>query len=471
MKHLDHVAAIDVLVDQGLASNDDLVMRNESLIILSDFDKSEAKDLAQKANKVKWTVEGDENTKFFHGVLKKKRRNMAIKGPDGLTFAFFKHFWSIIEEDVVRFVEDFSVTAHIPKGCNPSFIALIPKVLDPKVMSDFRPISLIGCQYKKIDGPLILNEVMEWYRKRKRRLMIFKVDFWEFLDLVMAKIGFAPIDEYEICRGLRQGDPLFPFLFILAMEGLHVVIRKALQIGLFKGALIGERGFLMSHLMYADDVIFMGDWSFQNVNNLIGILRCFFLTPGLKINVQKSKLLGVRVDHEESSELASILGYEDVVDKFKHKLSTWNSRILSVGDLEDRKMTWVAWKKCLASKEHGGWVVIKNTHRNSGRIGKASFPSSASSPWIVILKATKHLMEKGIDLLSLCKRKVGDESLISFWDDDWCGDRPLKLQFPRVYALDDVKSCTVVERLRLLDWFSVFRRPPRGGDEILQYTA
>ncbi|GKC02796.1 RNA-directed DNA polymerase, eukaryota, reverse transcriptase zinc-binding domain protein [Tanacetum coccineum] len=61
--------------------------------------------------------------------------------------------------------------------------------------------------------------------------------------------------------------------------------------------------------------------------------------------------------------------------------------------------------------------------------------------------------------------------LLTWQDDDWCGDRPLKLQFLRVYALDDAKSCTVVERLRLLDWFSVFRRPPRGGDEILQYTA
>ncbi|GJW39205.1 RNA-directed DNA polymerase, eukaryota, reverse transcriptase zinc-binding domain protein [Tanacetum coccineum] len=480
MKHLDRVAAIDVLADQGLASKDDSVMRNESLKILS---------------------------------------------PDGLTFAFFKHFWSIIEEDVVCFVEDFFVTAHIPKGCNPSFIALIPKVLDPKVVSDFRPMSLIECQYKKIgkllanrlsliieecvsseqsafikdmniiDDPLILNEVMEWYQKRKRRLMIFKVDFWEFLDLVMAEIGFgfkwrrwiegcllnarasilvngAPIDEYEICRGLRQGDPLSPFLFILAMEGLHAVIRKALQIGLFKGALIGEKGFLMSHLMYADDVIFMGDWSFQNVNNLIGILRCFFLTSGLKINVQKSKLLGVRVDHEESFELASILGCEvsmfpftylgvpigsnmsllanwkDVMDKFKHKLSTWNSHIVSVGG----RLTLIKAvlenlpTYCMVPCEDLWIKVIKNTHRNSGRIGEASFPSSASSPWIVILKATKHLMEKGIDLLSLCKRKG-------------------------LRSDENVKSCTVVERLRLLDWFSVFRRPPRGGDEILQYTA
>nr|GEY66539.1 RNA-directed DNA polymerase, eukaryota, reverse transcriptase zinc-binding domain protein [Tanacetum cinerariifolium] len=88
------------------------------------------------------------------------------------------------------------------------------------------------------------------------------------------------------------------------------------------------------------------------------------------------------------------------------------------------------------------------------------FRVSCEDMWI---KVTKHLTEKSINLLSLCKRKVGDGSSISFWDDDWCGDRPLKLQFPRVYALDDAKSCTVVERLRLLDWFLVFRRPPRGA--------
>ncbi|GJU79241.1 putative RNA-directed DNA polymerase, eukaryota, reverse transcriptase zinc-binding domain protein [Tanacetum coccineum] len=64
---------------EQIEAKDDLVMRNESLKVLSDLDRSEAKDLAQKA-KVKWAVEGDENTKFLHGILKKKRRNMAIKG-------------------------------------------------------------------------------------------------------------------------------------------------------------------------------------------------------------------------------------------------------------------------------------------------------------------------------------------------------------------------------------------------------
>ena len=62
---------------------------------------------------------------------------------DGLSFAFFKAFWSIIEKDVVRFLEDFFITCHFPKACNSSFIAFIYKITSPKFVSDVRPISLI----------------------------------------------------------------------------------------------------------------------------------------------------------------------------------------------------------------------------------------------------------------------------------------------------------------------------------------
>ena len=150
-------------------------------------------------------------------------------GPDGFTFKFFKTFWEVINSDVVRFVREFFQSASFPKGCNSSFIALIPKVGNASFVSDFRPISLIGCQYKIVgklladrlskvigcvvgveqsafikgrnilDGPLILNECMAWYRKRKKDLMVFKVDFekaydslrWDYLDVVMEKIGFG----------------------------------------------------------------------------------------------------------------------------------------------------------------------------------------------------------------------------------------------------------------------------------------
>ncbi|GKD59559.1 putative RNA-directed DNA polymerase, eukaryota, reverse transcriptase zinc-binding domain protein [Tanacetum coccineum] len=251
-------------------------------------------------------------------------------GPNKFTFKFFTTFWDLLEEDVNRFVQDFFVSGSFPKGCNSSFIALIPKVSNATLVTDFRPISLIGCQYKIIgkilanrlsmvirscvspeqstfikgrnilDDPLILSEVMAWYRKRKKQLMLFKLDFekdfdslrWDFLDLVMEKLGFgllwrswikgrlsnartsilvngSPTTEFEISRGLRQGDPLFLFLFILAMEGLHAFICKAIDIGIYSGALIGDNNMSLSHLIYADDVIFLGEWSRVNAHNLL----------------------------------------------------------------------------------------------------------------------------------------------------------------------------------------------------------
>ena len=76
-----------------------------------------------------------------------------------------------------------------------------------------------------------------------------------------------------MCKGLRQGDLMSPFLFILAIEALHEVLRKAINIRLFRGVEIGANSFSLSHLMYADDVIFEGEWSLGNANNVIGLLR------------------------------------------------------------------------------------------------------------------------------------------------------------------------------------------------------
>nr|GEY85859.1 cysteine-rich receptor-like protein kinase [Tanacetum cinerariifolium] len=150
-------------------------------------------------------------------------------GPNGFTFKFFTSFWDLIEEDVYRFVYKFFHTNHFLKGCNSSFISLIPKISCAKFVSDFQPISLIGYQYKIIgkilanrlstvtescvsptqsafikgrnilDGLLILSEVLAWYRKCKKGLMVFKVDFekafeslgWDILNLILEKFGFG----------------------------------------------------------------------------------------------------------------------------------------------------------------------------------------------------------------------------------------------------------------------------------------
>ncbi|GJW99501.1 RNA-directed DNA polymerase, eukaryota, reverse transcriptase zinc-binding domain protein [Tanacetum coccineum] len=122
-----------------------------------------------------------------------------------------------------------------------------------------------------LDDPLILSETVDWYKKRKKKMMIFKVDFkksfdsvsWRYLDYVLDKLGFSikwrnwikdglasartsilingsPTSEFSLKRGLRQGDPLSPFLFIIVIEGLHMVLNDGLAANMFHGVKVPE---------------------------------------------------------------------------------------------------------------------------------------------------------------------------------------------------------------------------------------
>lgn len=119
-------------------------------------------------------------------------------GPDGFTVEFFKQHWEFLKNDLLEAYNEFADTAIIPKGVNAAFITLIPKVSNPMVVKEFKPISLISSIYKILskmlanrlkkvlpciidstqsafiknrqilDGPLITNEVLEWAKKKKR---------------------------------------------------------------------------------------------------------------------------------------------------------------------------------------------------------------------------------------------------------------------------------------------------------------
>ncbi|KAJ0668540.1 putative RNA-directed DNA polymerase [Helianthus annuus] len=166
-------------------------------------------------------------------------------------------------------------------------------------------------------------------------------------------VNGSPTSEFKLQRGLRQGDPLSPFLFILAMEALDVIMTRARERGVFEGVKTPKEGPCISHLCYADDVIFMGVWSETNILNLNRILRCFYLCSGLKVNLNKSSLYGVGVVEEEVELMAKKLGckegklpfgylgltiganmkraklWKPVVDKFNKKLSAWKAKCLS----------------------------------------------------------------------------------------------------------------------------------------------
>lgn len=118
----------------------------------------------------------------------------------------------------------------------------------------------------------------------------------------------SPTIKFEISRGLKQGDPPSPFLFILAMEGLHGITCQAVEMGIYRGASFGNGNMNISHLIYDDGIIFIGEWTRINAHNLLCMLRCFYLVSGLKINVHKSNILGVCVSDEDVSVMANAIG-------------------------------------------------------------------------------------------------------------------------------------------------------------------
>jgi hypothetical protein len=169
-------------------------------------------------------------------------------------------------------------------------------------------------------------------------------------------VNGSPTDEFPLERGLRQGDPLSPFLFLLAAEGLSVMMRAMVQSNIFTGYSVGSTNpSVISHLQFADDTLLMGAKSWANVRALRAVLVLFEKVSGLKVNFHKSMLVGVNINDSWLAEAAAVLGcvvgkvpflylglpiggkpqhlsfWEPVLTRIRTRLSGWKSRFLSFG--------------------------------------------------------------------------------------------------------------------------------------------
>nr|GEX03201.1 putative RNA-directed DNA polymerase, eukaryota, reverse transcriptase zinc-binding domain protein [Tanacetum cinerariifolium] len=602
----NELCVIDKKVDGGVVSDSSLLRRMELQRKLYDFNQLAAIDSVQKS-KVKWAIEGDENLKFFHGIINRRRSYLAIRGvfdkgnwvfdprlvkevfckhfesrfkkpvgqrflldfsfknrlsnlqasdleshvtrdeirsaiwscgenkspgPDGYSFEFFKKYWNFVGPDLCEAVEYFFETGLFAEGYNSSFIALIPKVADAKLVNDFRPISLIGCIHKVVtkilanwlslvivdlvsdtqsafianrhilDGPFILNEILHWCKRKNKQAMFFKVDFakaydtvrWDYLLDVLEAFGFghtwcnwipgtlssarasvlvngSPSKEFSFHCGLKQGDPLSPFFFILIMESLHLSFSQAVDEGVFKGVQL-NRSLSISHLFYADDAMFIGEWSDANLKGVM-VRKC----------------------------MSRHQAWEDVVFKLRSRLSKWKVKTLSIdGRLTllksvfgaSPKITWAACDKILASKKNGGlgvssfhalnralllkwvWRFISQDGSLWFRVIHALYGADIGSHsvtfsfnWCSIVREFYFLKGKGFDLLSYCTKRIGDENGTRFWYDKWVGDKSLMESFPRLFALEEDKELVVADKFKAALDVS-FRRQVRNGAELQQ---
>jgi len=150
-------------------------------------------------------------------------------GSYGFNFNFIKSCREVVKVDILRELNEFHANRRLPKGTNSSFLALIPKRLDPQDLGEYRPISLIGCLYKIIakllarrinrvmniivdcrqtnflgernilDGALSADEVVHEAMGKKKPCLIFIVDFekaydivrWELLVYMLQRLGFC----------------------------------------------------------------------------------------------------------------------------------------------------------------------------------------------------------------------------------------------------------------------------------------
>ncbi|GJY90719.1 RNA-directed DNA polymerase, eukaryota, reverse transcriptase zinc-binding domain protein [Tanacetum coccineum] len=380
----------------------------------------------------------------------------------------------LIDKDVMAAVKHFFQSGFIPKGVNSSFIALIPKSPDAKMVKEFRPISLIGSLYKII-AKILAN----------RLVMV--------LGDIVNEVQSAFVADRQILDG--------PFI-------LNEIFQWFVDAGMFKGIAL-DSSMQLSHMFYVDDAVFVGQWNNSNIDTIVHVLECFHRASGLRINMRKSKIIGIAVNEDRVKQAASKIGCEilkvpfsylgskvgggsmsriqswnEIVEKMIDRLSKWKMKTLSIvdmGEMEKEKgglgvsslyalnralmFKWV-WR--FTTQKTSLWArVIKAIHGEDKKIGKCSKAGHASI-WRDIVQEMDAFKQHGTDLYSFMQKKLGDGANTSFWEDVWCENTVLKDKYPRLYALELNKNIKVAAKLAQTSMSCSFRREPRSGVEHSQ---
>uniref|UniRef100_A0A803Q6A7 Reverse transcriptase domain-containing protein n=1 Tax=Cannabis sativa TaxID=3483 RepID=A0A803Q6A7_CANSA len=288
--------------------------------------------------------------------------NHKAPGPDGMSVLFYKHYWESVGADFCDAVSDFFITGKMHRGINATNVVLIPKVQNPVRTSQFRPISLCNVVYKVIskilanrikpllpslicptqaafvpgrnihDNNVIVQEIIHSFNRKKGKegLFAIKIDLvkaydrlsWKFIDHMLACYGVpqqfrlwisqcisttslniclngGPVGSLKPACGLRQGDPLSPYLFIWAAEALSRLFNEALDNGSIQGIKLSRGGPTLSHIFFADDLILVGRANLVEANRYWQCLENFCSWSGQQVNKLKTSIFFSRNTPED----------------------------------------------------------------------------------------------------------------------------------------------------------------------------
>jgi hypothetical protein len=345
------------------------------------------------------------------------KRN-ASPGPDGFNVEFYIATWEWIGDDVHQLVKNFFLTASLPAHANDTHIALIPKKLVPMVPADYRPISLCNVIYKIIakclanrlkphlpdyihpsqqafiegrrisDNIIIAQEITHSFQLSswKNKAFMLKIDLakafdrleWNFITAALARKGLhghfinlihtcissprfsviingQPYANFVSTRGIRQGCPLSPYLFVLAINELSLALQDALSRSDLSGIVLGPNCPPIHSLLFADDLLICGTATIQEAQQMKNIIQTFCSSSGQLPNWTKSGVVfSKHVDQGTQENIQNIFhvplidetfshlghplilpaknrseAYNFILQKFKTKLSTYKANSLS----------------------------------------------------------------------------------------------------------------------------------------------
>ncbi|XP_016185975.1 uncharacterized protein LOC107627664 [Arachis ipaensis] len=166
-------------------------------------------------------------------------------------------------------------------------------------------------------------------------------------------INGSPSKPFKMERGMRQGDPISLFLFVLIVDVLHKMVGEAVRNGRISPLVVGRDSIELSHLQFADDTILFCPPKEETMKNCKRLLRCFELISGLSINFDKSILIPFNCEDQLVQHMCSLLGckegtlpvkylriplranprliktWKPIIDKVEEKLSLWKAKVLN----------------------------------------------------------------------------------------------------------------------------------------------
>ncbi|KAK3218382.1 hypothetical protein Dsin_012352 [Dipteronia sinensis] len=252
-------------------------------------------------------------------------------GIDGLPTDFYKRFWSVVGEDVSKVCLECLNECRYVKMINHSLPCLIPKMKNVERMSDVRLINLCNMIYKCVskalanwlwkvidfviadsqsafipgrlitDNAMVGFECMHALRRKvngkKKGFMSLKLDMskaydrveWCFLEVTYSFILNVKIrGTIKPSRGLRHGDPLSPYLFLLCAKGLSSMISRSERCGDYAGFWCDRLGSKITHLFFADDSLLFTRATTKECVNIKRMLGFHLQASGQTINFRKS---------------------------------------------------------------------------------------------------------------------------------------------------------------------------------------